>query len=96
MRSRGKFVHNDEDLARKRRIRADTRDHLSQVCLQQSQCGVDTVYMTALIAVGSIDTGTDETMADVVAGTQGGLNVGAVEGVDIHGKIDVVGLGRAD
>ena len=43
--------------------------------------------MASLIPMAGVHAGADETVADIRAGGQGGLHVGAVEGVDIHGVV---------
>ena len=45
--------------------------------------------MAALVAVAGIDTGADEAVTDVKAGTKGGFHNGAVVGIDIHRVIGI-------
>ena len=56
----------------------------AKIALEKLQGVPDTVDMAALVAVAGIDTGADQTMADVITGGEGGLHVRAVVGVDIH------------
>ena len=54
------------------------------------------VNVAALVAVGGVDAGADEAVADVVARSQGGFHVGAVVGIHIHGVVRAGSLGGGD
>ncbi|MBQ1648909.1 MAG: hypothetical protein II047_10720, partial [Bacteroidales bacterium] len=56
----------------------------SKISDQHLQRGLHAVLVAALVAVGGVDARADQTVADVPAGAQGGLHVGAVVGVDVH------------
>ena len=53
----------------------------------------DAVHVATLVTVAGVDACADETVANVTAGTQGGLHVGAIEGIDVHGVIGTCFLG---
>ena len=46
--------------------------------------------MAALITVACIDTGTDEAVANIHTGAEGGLHVGTIERIHIHCKINFI------
>ena len=54
------------------------------------------VNVAALVAVGGVDAGADEAVADVVARSQGGFHVGAVVGIHVHGVVRAGSLGGGD
>lgn len=67
-----------------------------QEALQHLQGVHNAVDMATLIAVAGIDACTDETVANVVSGGEGGLHIGAVVGVDVNGKIGLLIPGGGD
>ena len=48
--------------------------------------------MAALVAVAGVNTGADQTVADIVTGAQGGFHIGAVVGVNVHGIVRTASL----
>ena len=64
-----------------------------QIAAQHFQGVVNTVDMAALVTVAGIDTGADETVADIIAGGQSGLHIGAIVGIHIHSIVRLRLLG---
>ena len=50
--------------------------------------------MASLIAVAGIDTGAYQAMPDVIAGFQGGLDIRAIEWININGLVRILLDGR--
>ena len=48
---------------------------------------MDAIDVAALVAVAGVDAGADEAVAHVIARPEGGLHVGAVVGIDVHGVV---------
>ena len=57
---------------------------------------MDAVDMAAFVAMAGVDTGADETVANVEAGIQGGFHIGTVEGVHIHRIVSAGLFGSGD
>ena len=66
------------------------------IACQDQQGVVYPVDVAALVAVGGIDTGANQAVADIKACPEGGLHIGAVVGVHIYGVISAGALGSVN